>query len=556
MSYDDIRLTSGDDPGDTYVTHDSKGDLVVVEPSKQGKITPLDDYIENSQSSNNKPAQNTGSSTGKPINQSGSTDQAHITPTGSSSGKPVLDTGIDDGTGQTIILTQEEAQEIVALQRDAGANPCAKEAALRIATQGISRNTNPEDYVAGFACAAWIAENRAAALAVVTAAQERRDFIQDWLMQPTHGQGQGPVFYQDTSEPTTKDVRIRNTINFGIDHENLVPIQVALDGALGEDLFSSIDVGLDDPVDFQPGIINGLAQALLDRRLDVESTLRLIEQARIEVEEGWSFSPSSAALYALAYADAQGANWVQWEDSNAVSVIYFGGSGAFSEYGNVPGGGNCTNLVSMALLAGGAAHSNVWNLGDPDDRHTDPNVEGSRSGALYEDYYAGSYNEETNVRAFTGVSDFNAIMGPWDQVASISPDIDVEYLGGYNVLTNYNYEPDKYDAAFNALGVGDLIVSRDTVDSTSDHISMVVGWGPPEGGAGQTFYPNIEVAQENGVDTSTWVPYIIDHGGHNPQNYPRPWTGGITTSENQTVNPEILINFINLEPEDYGNGEP
>ena len=75
-----------------------------------------------------------------------------------------------------------------------------------------------------------------------------------------------------------------------------------------------------------------------------------------------------------------------------------------------------------------------------------------------------------------------------------------------------------------------------------------------EGGPGARFFPSLEIARAQGINTDSWVPYIIDHGGgDNQQSYPRPWTEGITTQRGVTTPlaegtiPDVNVIFVDIE---------
>ena len=80
------------------------------------------------------------------------------------------------------------------------------------------------------------------------------------------------------------------------------------------------------------------------------------------------------------------------------------------------------------------------------------------------------------------------------------------------------------------IGVGDLIFSDDPSGNT-DHVAIIVGWGPPVSTPGTSFYPTLEAARADGIteeELESWVPYIVDHGGDHTQSYPRPWREGVS----------------------------
>jgi hypothetical protein len=97
----------------------------------------------------------------------------------------------------------------------------------------------------------------------------------------------------------------------------------------------------------QSVIASGLGRAVANGNVDPESVERMIAQANADLAQGKSYSPALVALFAIAMADRQAFdgeerqnNWVGWEDDNIVPIIYFGEDGAFTSYGQVPGGGN------------------------------------------------------------------------------------------------------------------------------------------------------------------------------------------------------------------------
>ena len=283
----------------------------------------------------------------------------------------------------------------------------------------------------------------------------------------------------------------------------------------------------------------GLVESIQRGDADAQSVIRLVSAARNEV--GWSYSPSGAALYSIAMADAQGGNWIEWEDGNVVPMIYFGSTqGVYNTYATAPGGGNCAAFVSMAYWVAGMDESGIWGIGNADGNHL-----GARAQAGFptehDAYYAGLTTLGGD-RPFTGARNLA------NSIFNISGDVAIPE-SGLNINQNTSHNADSRALALNSLSTGDLVFSLGANDSYSDHVAIVVGWGDPNGGPGSPFYPTVEDAQNAGIETA--VPYTVDHGGTNPQTHPRPWTQGVTTSQVELTNPnelDVYIHVYDLEP--------
>jgi WXG100 family type VII secretion target len=287
---------------------------------------------------------------------------------------------------------------------------------------------------------------------------------------------------------------------------------------------------------------SGLVESIQRGDTDAQSVIRLVSAARNEV--GWSYSPSGAALYAIAMADAQGDNWIEWEDNNVVPMIYFGSSyGVYHTYADAPGGGNCAAFVSMAYWVAGMDESSVWGVGGPDTRHIEARANAGVP-AIHDAYNAGVTTPDGN-RMFTGAGNLSGSI--WQLSTDATVIIDSSGLGINNSVP---HNAETRSNIINNLSTGDLIFSNDNFGGGArDHVSIVVGWGDPNGGAGSPFYPTLSEAQSAGIVAA--VPYAIDHGGTSPQTYPRPWTQTVTTN-NTELGPlqegSVRIDAFNLEP--------
>lgn len=67
----------------------------------------------------------------------------------------------------------------------------------------------------------------------------------------------------------------------------------------------------------------------------------------------------------------------------------------------------------------------------------------------------------------------------------------------------------------------------------------------------ENFVPTeLTAAEADGMSTKNWIPYIVDHGGINPQTYPRPWAEGVTVPTELVYSSSGFssISVVNLEP--------
>jgi hypothetical protein len=285
-----------------------------------------------------------------------------------------------------------------------------------------------------------------------------------------------------------------------------------------------------------------LAAAIERGDLDMDSVLKLIEQAHLERLNGNEYSSAAAALYALAFADAQGANWREFEDYNIEEPTYLGEDGVWIEHNTDQGSGNCAMFISMVLLAGGAQESTLWNLNDvPDPLHDD-----HRTNPQHPQYCSGT----DMFRGAPNLLDRIILYGPLN-VDVGRPHWDIRDTPTYDeTLQNIEDQQGQHIG----VGVGDLIFSYD-IGGPFDHVAIVVGWGPPANldasVAGTAFCPTLEAAQADGIteeELENWVPYIVDHGGDHTQSYPRPWQEGV--SDHVWKDQSDYIALVSVEPKE------
>lgn len=264
-----------------------------------------------------------------------------------------------------------------------------------------------------------------------------------------------------------------------------------------------------------------LAEAIKNGTIDRDSVLRLIDRARGEQIAGATYSHSAATLYALAFADAQGANWELWEQHHEGAYTGAGGGWHEARLDNCVGdqirngasrtdakkhcegllsSGNCANFVSTAMwLGGGLTPTDVW---CPVDDKAFPFLD------YYTDSGSVSWGTPDSQIAFFGQygqSGFDIsseiYLYPFDNALGAQGKVEAE---GFQALRSTNY----------VFGTGDLVYSE-------QHVAIVVGWGSPNGTIGDAFYPTYDEAVAAGIENPE--PWAVDHGGTNPAGYARPW---------------------------------
>jgi hypothetical protein len=368
---------------------------------------------------------------------------------------------------------------------------------------------------------------------------------------------------QDVLLPQGYETEIAALVNVGIDDVQRVTTELLTyveirDASLESGsrfvespLFSNVQL---DPtlgiVDPRPLVAERLAQGMVDGRLDIGTVVRYSHAAHLEMLEnpqGWS--RYGTALYAMAYADAQGQNWTAWEDGNFVPVIYFGKEGPFYDhYGAIiQGSGNCQTFVSASLVAGGAIPNESWGFGDLDQGHLLERIEiamGSDGVEVKHNrgYFAGDAN-----RYFSGPGNLSSYLYGGNDLASNVQT--VQYQLNIDNATGTLVRPlETRQEAVNNLRPGDIIFSKDYRSAgVLDHVSLVVGYGENTAGSGSVVYPTYTDALQNGIIDP--VPYAVDHGGANPQYYPRPWTETSTspTAGKASTVSDVRIDFAYIE---------
>ncbi|MCE7946846.1 MAG: WXG100 family type VII secretion target [Chloroflexi bacterium CFX4] len=291
-------------------------------------------------------------------------------------------------------------------------------------------------------------------------------------------------------------------------------------------------------------VANGLEQAIAEGRIDRTSVDALIASA----QQG--NAGALAALYTIAFANAQGTNYLAFE--NGTGFAYYGKSNPYLS--NLTGaldgvevdGGNCAMFVSVGLFMSGFPVIPLPNV------TSIPGVVPPGSDQLWGpgrvlDYYRNSDSYSPEEQTHDGIENF--FQGT-DAFRGVTP----LYNALINVHGTTRVTPGETGWESN-IAPGTLVFSYTGTTLTAastNHVSMVVGWGPNVANYSppptQPFFPTQQEAQAYYGTNVSLTPWAVDSGGETPAGYPRPYTETVPSANGTVVMVTVPIPALPVTP--------